>query len=78
MNQLLKINMNPDKLIKINNVITEKVYTIKYLGFLIDKSLNFKKHSIYPQKNWVFKRVRNKVSILMAINIYNPMIKPHF
>ena len=25
-----------------------------------------------------FKRVRNKVSILTAINIYNTMIKPHF
>ena len=35
--KLLEINMNNNILFKINNVIIEKVNSIKYLGFIIDK-----------------------------------------
>ena len=30
------------------------------------------------QKNGFFKRIRNEVSTLTAINIYNTIVKPHF
>ena len=39
--------MNTDKLFKINNAFIEIVNTIKYLGFLTDKCLNFKEHIEY-------------------------------
>ena len=45
--KLMEINMNTDKLIKINNVIIEKVNTINYQGFLIDKYLNINEHIEY-------------------------------
>ena len=39
--------MNTDKLFNINNMVIEKINTIKYLGLLIDKCLNFKEHIEY-------------------------------
>lgn len=81
--KLMEINMNTNRTFQINNVMIEKVNNIKYLGFLIDKGLNFKEHVEYickkiGRKIGFFKRLRNKVTILTAINIYNTMIKPHF
>ena len=48
--KLIEINMNTDKLIKIDNVIIERVNTIKYFRFLIDKCLNFKQYIEYTCK----------------------------
>ena len=42
--KLLEINMNNNIILKINNVIIEKVNSIKYLGFIIDKGLKFNDH----------------------------------
>ena len=39
--KLLGINMDNNIIFKINNVIIEKVKSIKYLGFIIDKELKF-------------------------------------
>lgn len=41
---LMEINMNTNIAFKINNVIIEKIKNINYLGFIIDKDLNFKDH----------------------------------
>ena len=42
------LNMNNNLTFKITtDVIIEKVNKIKYLGFLIDKDLNFKEHLEY-------------------------------
>ena len=44
MNKLkLEINLNSEEIFKINDTLIEKVECIKYLGFIIDKKLNFNK-----------------------------------
>ena len=53
--KLIDINMNAEKLIKIGNVIMEKVNTIKYLGFLINNCLNFREYIEY-----IYKIIGNK------------------
>ena len=42
--KLLEINMDNNIIFKINNVIIEKVNSIKYLGCIIDKGLKFNDH----------------------------------
>lgn len=81
--KLMEINMNNSSLLKINNETIEKVKNIKYLGFIIDQKLNFKEHIDFMckkigKKIGFLKRIRNKISMLTAINIYNTIIKPHF
>lgn len=81
--KIMEINMTSNMTIEINNKIIEKVESIKYLGFVIDKNLKFKEHIDYickkiGKKIGFFKRIRNKVSMITAINIYNTIIKPHF
>lgn len=81
--KLMEINMNNSEDFKINDEIIEKVDNIKYLGFIIDKDLKLKNHIDYicrkiGKKIGFFKRIRNKVSTLTAITIYNTIIKPHF
>lgn len=81
--KIMEVNSDSNIIFKINNQIIEKVNQIKYLGFIIDKNLKFKNHIDYickkiGKKISFFKRIRNQVSILTAVNIYNTMIKPHF
>lgn len=81
--KIMEINMDNSSVFKINNTVIEKVEKIKYLGFIIDKKINLKEHIDYickkiGKKIGFFKRIRNRVSILTAINIYNTIIKPHF
>ena len=66
---------------RINNVIIEKVNSIKYLGFIIDKELKFNDHMEFickkiGEKIRVFRSIRNKILIITSINIYNTIIKP--
>ena len=66
----LKINMNDDSVIIINNETIEKVNRIKYLGFIIDKDLKLNQHIDYICKKIGFlKQISNKIS-MTAINIY--------
>ena len=79
----LEINMDNNIIFKINNVMIEKVNSIKYLDFIIDKELKFNGHMEFickkiGEKIGFFKRIRNKMSITTSINIYNTIIKPHF
>ena len=71
----MQINMNNNINFKINDVIIEKVNKIKYLWFVTHKDLKFKEHLEYickkiRKKIEFFKRIRNKVSIITAINIH--------
>lgn len=73
--KFMEINMISNIKIKINNEEIEKVNYIKYLGFIIDKDLRFKEHIDYicrkiGKKIGFFRRIRNKVSVITAINIY--------
>lgn len=81
--KIMEINTNNEFIYQINNVKIERVKQMKYLGFIIDENLNFKEHIEYickkiGKKIGFFKRVRKKLSILTAVNVYNTMIKPHF
>lgn len=81
--KLMEINIDSNIQFKINDEVIEKVKSIKYLGFIIDKELKFKEHIEYickkiGKKIGFFKRIRNKISVTTAINICNTMIKPHF
>lgn len=76
-------NMNVNLNIHINNKIIEIIDEIKYLGVMIDSKLNFKSHNNYickkiSKKIYFFSKIRNKISLENAINIYNTIIKPHF
>lgn len=42
--KIMEINTNSNIIFKVNNEKIEKVNQIKYLGFVIDKNLNFKNH----------------------------------
>ena len=66
----MKINMQSNSSFGINNLVIEKVNSIKYLGFIIDRDLKLKKHLEYTYM-WkigenidFFKRLTNKVSKL--------------
>ena len=68
--------MDNNIIFKINNVIIEKVKSIKYLGFIIDKELKFDDHMEFickkiGEKIGFFKSIRNRMSIITSINIYN-------
>ena len=54
--KLLEINMDNNIIFKINNVIIEKVNSIKYLGFIIDKELKFNDHM-----EFICKRIGKKL-----------------
>ena len=59
----------------INDQIIEKVNQIKYLGFIAEKNLKFRNHIYHickkiGKKISFFKRTRNQVSILTAVNKY--------
>ena len=43
----MKINLQNNSLFGINNVVIEKVNSIKYLGFIIDRDLKLKEHLEY-------------------------------
>ena len=81
--KIMHINTNTDLDFEINNKIIEKVESIKYLGFQIDKNMNFNEHielicKKIGKKIGFFRRIREKISVITAINIYNTIIKPHF
>ena len=66
-----------------NNVVTEKVNSIKYLGFIIDRGLELKKHLEYVcrkigRKIGFFTRLKKNYSMLTSLNIYNTVLKSHF
>lgn len=66
-----------------NNEKIEQVHEIKYLGIIIDKTLNFKSNLDYvckkiARKVYFFKKIRNNIPFSCAMNIYNTIIKPHF
>lgn len=72
-----RLNLNVD------NERIEQVEEIKYLGVIIDFKLKFDKHLNYTAKKvskkvLFFGRIRNKISTISAINIFNVMVKPHF
>ena len=77
----LKLNENNSSF-GINNVVIEKVNSIKCLGLIIDRELKLKEHLEYVyrkilEKIGFFKRLRSKATMLTWINIYNTMLKPH-
>ena len=73
--KLLQINMDNNTIFKTNIVLVEKVNSIKYLSFIIDKELKFNDFIVFTckkirKKVGFFKRIRNKMSIITSINIY--------
>lgn len=89
----LKLNIEKSKVmvfdgnlnynISLSGYNLEVVNEIKYLGIIIDNELNFKNHVNYlckkiSKKVNFFYRIRNQVSVMSAIKIYNTMIKPYF
>lgn len=81
--KIMEINMANDEIFEINGKNIEKVSHMKYLGFIIDSKMNFKEHVDYickkiGKKIGFFKRIRNNISNMTAINIYNTIIQPHF
>ena len=79
----MESNMQSNSSFRINNVVIEKVNSIKYLSFIIDRDSKLKEHLEYMcrkigRKIGFFKRLRNKVSMLTSIKIYTTMLKPHF
>ena len=61
--KLLEINMDNSIIFQINNVIIEKVNSIKYLSFIIDKEIKCNDHREFIFKKFgVFKRIKNRKS----------------
>lgn len=77
------INGITESIIKIDNDEIEIVNEIKYLGIIIDNKLKFHKNIDYicrkvAKKIGFMRRIRQKISMKCAIQIYNTMVKPHF
>ena len=58
--KLMNLNLNSETCIEINGRTIENVGSIKYLGMIIDKDLNFNEHVDYickkiGKKNWIFQ-----------------------
>ena len=69
--------------LRVDGEVIEQVEEIKYLGVIIDSKLTFKLHIDYvikkvSKKVYFLSRIRNKISTISAINIFNVMVKPHF
>ena len=45
--KLMEVNSDNNITFKINNQILEKLNQMKYLGFIIDKNIKFKKHCLH-------------------------------
>ena len=71
--------MDNNIIFKINNVIIEKVNSIKYLGCIIDKELKVNDHMEFICKKigkniGLLRRIRSRMPIITSINIYNTII----
>ena len=76
------ININNVNL-QLNNSSIEIVLEFKYLGFILDNTLSFKKHSQYIQKKirkklFFFYRISANLSMASRLLVYNTIIQPHF
>ena len=72
----------PQNGVLIDNLPIARVYSVKYLGVLIDSNLNFCDHIIYISKKvsktlGVLFRLRNLLSIEARINLYYALIYPY-
>ena len=70
------------KQIVINSELIEKVNSIKYLGIMIDSSLNFKDHLSFVQKKvskkvYFIGRMRNKLCVEEKKLLYKSLVVPH-
>jgi hypothetical protein len=76
------VNLNNIKLY-IDNTKIELVNSFKYLGVIIDHKLKFNDHAEYiikkiAKKVGVLGRLRNSLSKMAKICIYNAIVRPHF
>lgn len=89
----LKLNVNKSKAmlinntnqlnVRVNNEIIDSEEEVKYLGVIVDRQLNFKKHigkicaKIAKKINFI-NRIRHNVDDETVKNIYNTIVLPHF
>lgn len=69
--------------VKINNESIGRVYTMKYLGMMINSNLKMSDHHDYmckkiAKKIGFFARISNKLSTETRIKVYQAIIAPHF
>lgn len=67
----------------VSGEIIEVVNDMKYLGVVIDRKLNFRKHADYIAKKigkklGILRRVNKFISRRAALTIYNTIVLPHF
>lgn len=70
-------------IICINNIAIEQVYTIKYLGVILDPQLTFNSHADYlcrklGKKIGFFRRIASNLSQWSRNLVYNTIVYPHF
>lgn len=68
--------------IKINDIDTDKVDHIRYLGVVIDKHLEFKEHVKYITNKMTKKvnllyRIGRQMSVYIMLRLYKALIVPH-
>lgn len=76
-------NVDQQISVSINGETIERVYTMKYLGFIIDCRLHLKNHIDYICKKIAKKigflaRISSKLTPEHRVTIYKTMIAPHF
>ena len=69
--------------VTMDNDVVESVSSFKYLGILLDSDLNFKSHAAYLRRKVfaklkVLSRVRQYISINLALYLYKSLILPEF
>lgn len=69
--------------VKMNNESIDRVFNMKYLGFIINHNLKMNCHHEYmcrkiSKKIGFFARISNKLSIGNRVKVYKSIIAPHF
>jgi hypothetical protein len=69
--------------VKINNVVIERIYETKFLGVIVDDSLNWKKHIIYVKGKLakgigILLKARKSLNYKSLLTLYYSFIYPYF
>ena len=76
-----KYEVNHD-ILKINDIIIERVKSFKFLGLVINENLNWNDHKLYIQKKiqrslGILYKCRQVMNIKECINMYKSFIVPY-
>ena len=79
MKSTIKKSNNIDTIISLNDTVLDRVFSYKYLGFILDERLNFNKHiselcNLLSHKIYLLSKIRKYLTTAASVNIFKSMI----